>query len=88
MSLEKLEKRVEKIEQRNNRVETDKKWDVSWTRRVLIILFTYLSIGLYMNAIDVPEPWLNAVIPSVGFLLSTLSLPYFRKFWEKYLNRN
>lgn len=76
-----LEKRLEKIEERNRRVEIDKAWEVSWFRRILLMIFTYLAIGLYMNAIEISDPWLNAIIPSIGFLLSTLSLPFFKKLW-------
>lgn len=77
-----LEQRVSAIEQRNRKVELDKRWESSWTRRLLIILFTYILLGSYMWAIGVTQPLLNAVIPTIGFTLSTLSLPVFRKMWE------
>lgn len=76
-----LNDRLDAIEQRNKSVEDDKAWETSYTRRLLLILFTYLAIGIYMWAIDLPRPWLNAIIPSVGFLLSTLTLPYFKRWW-------
>lgn len=82
-----LEARLKKIEDRNIKVETDKAWETSWTRRFLLILFTYLSIGFYLNAIQVPNAWLNAIVPAVGFLLSTLTLPYFKNLWIKYKNK-
>jgi hypothetical protein len=75
--------RLEKIELRNKKVELDKKWESSTTRKVLIVLFTFISIGTYMWAIGVEKPLLNAVIPSLGFTLSTLSLPYFKEIWSK-----
>lgn len=78
-----LEKRITAIEKRNRSVELDKAWEASGTRRALLILFTYVSIGLYMSAIGVVDPWLNAVIPSLGFLLSTLTLPFFKRLWVK-----
>jgi hypothetical protein len=81
MKIEELENRVIVIENRNKKVEVDKAWETSLTRKALLIVFTFLSIGLYMNAIGVNNPWLNAVIPSLGFLLSTLSLPFFKKIW-------
>ena len=87
-SIEDLEKRVTKIEERNKRVEADKVWETSYTRRGLLILFTYLAIGLYMKAINIPNPWLNAIVPSLGFWLSTLSLPFFKKLWEKYIHKD
>lgn len=76
-----LEQRVRKIEERNKRVEIDKAWETSTTRKILIALFTYLAIGIYMYAINVQNPWTNAIIPTVGFLLSTLTLPYFKRKW-------
>lgn len=76
-----LEKRVSEIEKRNSRVELDKAWETSWFRRGLLMLFTYLSVGLYMQAIGIASPWLNAIIPSLGFLLSTLTLPFFKNLW-------
>jgi len=76
-----LEARVAKIEKRNARVEADKAWETSYTRRALLALFTYLAIGIYFSAIGVPNPWLNAIVPAVAFMLSTLSLPFFKKIW-------
>lgn len=86
-SLENLEERISKIENRNKKVELDKTWETSITRRGLLILFTYLAIGFYLSAIGVVNSWLNAIVPSIGFLLSTLTLPIFRKFWEKYIHK-
>ncbi|MBP9817606.1 hypothetical protein KBC75_02490 [Candidatus Shapirobacteria bacterium] len=81
MKVEELEKRIKIIENRNKKVEVDKAWETSLTRKLLLIIFTFLSIGFYMKAIGVNNPWLNAVIPSLGFLLSTLSLPFFKNIW-------
>ncbi len=79
-----LEQRVSSIESRNSKVESDKAWETSWSRRLLIALFTYLAIALYLNAISIPNPWLNAIVPAFGFLLSTLTLPFFKELWLKY----
>lgn len=76
-----IEKRIAEIEKRNARVEVNKAWETSWVRRVLLILFTYLSVGLYLQAINISNPWLNAIVPSLGFLLSTLTLPFFKRWW-------
>ncbi|MBI2593820.1 hypothetical protein HYW44_04230 [Candidatus Daviesbacteria bacterium] len=84
-SLEDLEKRIEAIEKRNSRVETDKAWQDSLFRRGLLLIFTYLALGFYMQAINIEDPWLSAVIPSVGFLLSTLTLPFLKNLWIKYI---
>jgi hypothetical protein len=82
---EELEKRIVNIEQRNKKVEEDKSWEKSYTRRALLILFTYLSIAAYLYFIVHINPWINAIVPALGFLLSTLSLPFFREVWRKYI---
>ena len=76
-----IESRIQRIEQRNERVELDKKWETSWTRRGLLMGFTYLAISLYFLAMRISHPFLNAVVPAIGFLLSTLTLPFFKKLW-------
>jgi len=85
--LQQLEKRVQSIENRNKKVELDKAWETSLARRLLLIIFTYLAIALYMKFILNVDPWLNAIIPTLGFFLSTLTLPYFKKIWEKFINK-
>ncbi len=84
-TIEDLEKEIKLIQERNKKVETDKDWETSWSRRLLLALFTYLAISIYMSAISLPNPWLNAIVPSIAFLLSTLTLSVFKRLWEKYL---
>ena len=83
---QKLEKRVIAIEQRNRKVEIDKEWETSKTRRLLLVLFTYLAIAFYLKYILHIDPWLNAIVPSIGFLLSTLTFPFLKKLLEKFIH--
>eukprot|EP00981_Chlorochromonas_danica_P001195 scaffold262_cov164-Ochromonas_danica.AAC.19 len=48
---------------------------------------TYATLFLYMLLIGVPNPALNAVVPSIGFNLSTWSLPVVKTFWRHYCFR-
>lgn len=80
-----LEYRVAKIELRNRNVELHKTWEGSWTRKILLIIFTYVSIALYLKFIVGIEPWRNALVPSLGFLLSTLTLPWFKSWWVRFI---
>lgn len=82
-NIKNIEQRIQKVEDRNKKVETDKAWETSWTRRALLTLFTYLAIGVYLRVIDIPRSWLNAVVPAVAFMLSTLTMPFFKKLWLK-----
>ena len=82
-----IEQEIFRIKERNRRVEIDKKWETSRFRRLLIIIFTYLAMGFYLSVLRVDRPWLNAIVPALAFMLSTLTLPFFRKVWIKYINK-
>ena len=76
-----IKKELEKIMQRNKKVEADKAWETSLTRRSILAITTYLLIVLFLWIIKIPYPWLNALVPTIAFILSTLTLPFFKKFW-------
>ena len=79
-----LENEIENIKKRNKKVELDKKWETSWTRKICIALLTYLVVVLYSFSISkISVVWLSSLVPVMGFLLSTLSLKGIRKIWEK-----
>ncbi len=75
---------IEQIKERNRRVESDKAWEISNTRKIIISLMIYIVIVIFLWSINAPNPWLNAIVPTVGFILSTLTLPFFKKFWLKH----
>lgn len=79
-----IKQELAKIIERNKKVEADKAWETSFTRRLIIAVMTYLLIVLFLWIIKIPYPWLNALVPAIAFLLSTLTLPFFKKFWLKY----
>jgi sterol desaturase/sphingolipid hydroxylase (fatty acid hydroxylase superfamily) len=87
MSLEEIYQELEKIKQRNKKVETDKAWEWSITRKILLMIFTYLALWIYMQAIGIYKPRLNAIIPSIWFLLSTLTLPRFKKLRIRHIHK-
>jgi hypothetical protein len=78
-----LESRVAAIEARNQRVEADKRWETSWTRKISIALLTYALVTGFLFYIDNDAPFINALVPTGGFLLSTLLLKGIRSFWER-----
>ena len=79
-----IEERIKKIEDRNKRVELDKKWETSWTRRICIMIITYIVVIIYSYVISkYTNIFLSSLVPVIGFTLSTLSLKLVRKIWEK-----
>lgn len=82
--MKELEQRIAKIEKRNKRVETDKAWETSWTRRICIMVLTYLVVVAYSYIIrECDNILLSSLVPVLGFLLSTLSVEAVRRLWEK-----
>lgn len=79
-----LEKEIEKIKERNKRVEADKAWETSLTRKISIAILTYIVVVCYSFLIkSIDNVFLSSLVPVMGFLLSTLSLRVVRKIWEK-----
>ena len=79
-----LEEKVIEIEKRNKRVELDKSWETSWTRRICIMILTYIVVIIYSYLIrNYDYILLSSLVPVIGFTLSTLSLKVIRKYWEK-----
>lgn len=84
MDNKELEKEIILIKERNKRVELDKKWETSWTRKICIMLLTYIVVIIYSYVIrNVDNVFLSSLVPVIGFTLSTLSLKLVRKVWEK-----
>ncbi len=79
-----IEKEIKKIQERNKRVEKDKAWETSWTRRICIMVLTYIVVICYSYIIrKYDEILLSSLVPVIGFTLSTLSLKLVRKIWER-----
>lgn len=82
--MKELEQRITKIEKRNKCVEADKAWETSWTRRICIMVLTYLVVVAYSYIIrECDNILFSSLVPVLGFLLSTLSVKAVRRLWEK-----
>ena len=79
-----LEEEIKHIKERNQRVEKDKAWETSWTRRICICILTYIVVVIYSYTINkISNVFFSSVVPVIGLTLSTLSLTAIRKVWEK-----
>lgn len=76
-----IESDVSAIKERNLKVEADKAWETSKFRIFSILVLTYLFAALVLWAIGIGHYWQNALIPTLGYLLSTQSLPLIKKWW-------
>lgn len=80
-----MKKEIDQIKERNKKVEADKSWETSFTRKGIIAVLTYIVIVVFLFSIHAPYPFLSAIVPAIGFVLSTLTLPFFKKLWQKHL---
>ncbi len=76
-----IEQELELVRRRNAKVEADKAWEVSLMRIVTISGITYLIAAAVLYVIGTERFWLGALVPAIGFFLSTQSLPAIKRWW-------
>ncbi len=79
--IERIKKEVNLIRERNKKVEADKAWETSKFRIIFITVITYIIISFVFFLIGVKNFLLNALIPTIGYYLSTRSLSFIKKWW-------
>ena len=72
---------VQSIIDRNKRVEADKAWEGSWTRRLFIAVLTYATAVGILRITENANAFAAALFPPAGYLLSTLTLPPLKRWW-------
>lgn len=80
-TIEKLQEQIDEINRRNKRVEIDKAWETSLTRKFVVVILTYLVVMVLFLVMKLPNPFVNAIIPSAAFVISNLSVPIVKKWW-------
>lgn len=84
MDNKELENEIIKIKERNKKVELDKAWETSGTRKICICILTYIVVVIYSYLTNkISNIFLSSLVPVLGFTLSTLSLKFVRNIWEK-----
>lgn len=87
-SIEELQFEIEKIKKRNARVEADKAWETSMTRKMAIAVLTYFVVATFFYIANLPNPPVNAIVPAMAFILSTLTVSVLKKIWlNKYYKK-
>lgn len=83
-----IEQEIRAIHARNRKVEADKAWETSLSRKGVIAILTYGVVVLFFLFANLPNPFVSAIVPTTGFVLSTLSLPVMKRIWLKYGYKN
>ena len=64
ITLDSLNEEINKIKDRNAKVEAEKAWETSIHRKLSILVLTYMIISLVMYFLSFDKPFLNAIIPT------------------------
>lgn len=83
-----IKSEIKLIKKRNKKVEIDKAWETSIFRKVTIAVLTYFVVVLFFYFSWLGKPFINAIVPTIWFLLSTLSMSFFKRIWLKYFYKN
>lgn len=78
-----LEAQVAAIEQRNRRVELEKSWETSRVRVVALVVLTYAVMVLLFYMLGQEHYWASALVPTLGYYLSTQSLRVLAAGWMR-----
>lgn len=78
-----LKNEIEEIKARNKRVDINKAWETSFTRAGIIALITYVFAVAFFAVIDQTRPYVSAIVPTAGFLISVLSFEKVKSIWLK-----
>ncbi|MBD3313382.1 hypothetical protein GF345_02985 [Candidatus Woesearchaeota archaeon] len=76
-----IEKEIGEIKKRNKRVEADKAWETSWSRKIIIAVLTYIVIVIFFFMAGLPKPFVNSIVPALAYVLSTMTVPALKKAW-------
>ncbi len=83
MTQEQILVEIQSLKDRNNRVEREKARETSRTRKLLIIVSTYLVMCLVFINLWSMRRYLDAIVPTVWFTLSTQSFDRVKKWWMR-----
>ena len=79
--INRLERELVEVKNRNLRVEIDKAWETSIFRIGTIVVITYVVASIVLHLIGVNNYFVSALIPTIGYFLSVQSLPFIKKWW-------
>lgn len=88
MEIKDIENEIIQIKERNKKVELDKAWETSTVRTVVLTITTYILASLLLIVIKNQNPFVNALIPTLGYFLSFQTLPFIKKWWIKNKSKN
>lgn len=80
MDLKELEQEINIIKQRNKRVELDKKWETSGTRKICICILTYIVVVVYSYIVrNYDNIFLSSLVPVIRIHIIYFVIKIYKK---------
>ena len=86
MDLKDLEQEINDIKKRNKRVELDKKWETSGTRKICICILTYIVVVIYSYIVkNYDNIFLSSLVPVIRiYIINFIIKIYKENLGKKY----
>jgi putative acetyltransferase len=69
------------LKEKNKKIEADKAWETSTTRRGIIAVVTYVIVAIWLGMIGVEHHLMHALVPVLAYLVAMAGLPFMKKYW-------
>ncbi len=80
MELEEIKNEIDNIKIRNKKVELDKKWETSWTRRICICILTYIVVIIYSYIVrNYENIFLSSLVPVIRIYIINIIIKISKK---------
>lgn len=86
--LKELANKISSMDHRNRIRDYSKEFEGSLMRIIMIMVLTYAILSVYMLLAGLDRPWISAIVPTVGFQLSTVSLPSIKNCYVEHRLRS
>ena len=85
IQIQNLSERINNLEQHSLYKAKEKAWEESYLRTLALAIVTYgTTLGIFY-LIKAESPYLAAIIPTTGYLLSRPSIWGIKQLWEKFI---
>lgn len=85
-----LQAEIDTLRARELKLESYKAWETSYCRLGVLVTKTYIVAAVFLQTIGAQRPLVGALVPVLGYVISTLTLPIIRRWWVQrvYLKRH
>ena len=75
------------LKEKNKKIEAEKAWETSNTRRGIIAVVTYIIVAIWLDMLDVKHHYLHALVPVCAYLVAMSMLPFLKNYWINFVYR-